>query len=324
MPYTWIVKPRDILLLLVLGAVWGASFMFIKVLLREMVPLTLVGYRLALGAVGLAAFFGVDRLLTRRAGKQAVPFPWGRIWVPALVLGFLNVVLPYVAITWGETAISSGDAAILNATAPLFTTVFVLMLGARAGSEGTGASKILGVCIGFAGVALLVAGGSPTAGVSSENAWLGHGAVLLASASYAIASLYARRAFAGLPSIYAALAQTSTAALMLLPFALATPPAHSLSLAAIGALLGIGLGGTALAYLLYFALLSSVGPTRTIVVTYLLPCTALIYGALLLGEPIQVWALGGMALVFVGIAVTGGLLDRRLKRREKPVPPAAV
>ncbi|HMA33208.1 MAG TPA: EamA family transporter, partial [Chloroflexia bacterium] len=226
------MKGRDLALLLALAALWGASFMFIKVILRDGVsPLTLVSYRLGLGAAGLLAFYGAGRLRQRVAGQAADPFPWRRLLKPALILGVLNVVLPYAAITWGETAISSGEAAILNATTPLFATIFVLLLGTRAGSEGTSLARMLGLGIGFLGVALLVSGGSAQPGVSSAQAWLGHGAVLVASASYAIASLYARRAFAGLPAIYSALAQTCAAALIMLPVPFLDPPAHALSLA---------------------------------------------------------------------------------------------
>jgi drug/metabolite transporter (DMT)-like permease len=134
--------------------------------------------------------------------------------------------------------------------------------------------------------------------------------VLLASASYAVASLYAKRAFSGLPVVYPALAQNVAAAVILLPLTLITPPAHALSPTALGSLLILGLGGTAFAYLLFFALLNSVGATRTVIVTYLLPGMALLYGAVLLGEPVGPIAVAGLALVLLGIAVTGGFFDR--------------
>ncbi|HUS16056.1 MAG TPA: DMT family transporter [Chloroflexia bacterium] len=309
------MKSRDIGLLLLLGALWGASFMFIKVILREVAPLTLVGYRIGLGALGLLAFFAVDQWRRRRAGETPVPFPWRRIIGPGLILALLNGIVPYIAITWGETAISSGDAAILNATTPLFTAIILGLLGSRAGNERMTLAKGVGLVVGFAGVALLVSGGAPQAGVSGADAWWGHGAVLLASASYAVASLYARRAFRGLPVIYPALAQLTSAALLLLPFTLSDPPQHPLSPATIGSLLVLGLGGTGLAYLIYFQLLARVGATRTVIVTYLLPCTALFYGALLLNEPVGVTALGGLVLVLLGIAITGGVFGQLQARR---------
>jgi drug/metabolite transporter (DMT)-like permease len=316
------MKGRDITLLLILAAIWGASFMFIKVILREMTPLTLVGYRIGLAAGGLLVFYAVDQLRQRALGRQRLAFPWRRLLMPGLILGVLNAIIPYLSITWGETYISSGEAAILNATTPLFTTIFLLFMSRQTGSESTSPSKIIGVAVGFAGVAVLVSGSVPEAGVASGNAWLGQGAVLLASASYAVASLYARRAFSGLPVVYPALAQNVSAAVILLPLTLITPPAQPLSPAALGSLLALGLGGTALAYLLFFALLGRVGATRTVIVTYLLPGMALIYGALLLGEPVGPIAIAGLALVLLGIAVTGGFFDRGLafvrRRAEAP------
>ncbi|MDQ2807700.1 MAG: DMT family transporter [Chloroflexota bacterium] len=304
------MKSRDIALLLALAAVWGASFMFIKVILREMTPLTLVGCRVGLGALGLLAYYAVQRGWTRGQAVAAAPIPWRRLLGPALLLGIGNVALPYLAITWGETYISSGDAAILNATTPLFTTVLVVLLGQRASQEQPSLAKGIGVAVGFAGVLVLVAGSGEQAGVGTANSWLGHGAVLVASLSYAAASLYARRAFAGLSAIIAALFQTCGAAVLLLPLTFITPPGP-LSPTGWAALLALGLGGTAIAYLIYFQLLANVGATRTVIVTYLLPVTALLYGALLLGEPIRPLALGGLALVLLGIAVAGGLFTRR-------------
>ncbi len=308
------MKARDVALLLALGAIWGASFMFIKVLLRELSPLTVVGYRLGLGAIGLLVFYAIDRMRRRTgAAPPQAPFPVRRLLGPSLLLGLANGIIPYLAITWGETAISSGEAAILNATTPLFTAIIILLGARHFGGERTSLMQGVGLVIGFAGVAVLVSGGSAVPGVAPEQAWLGDGAVLLASASYAVASLYARRAFAGQPVLYPALGQTVSAALVMLPLTLLAPPAHGLSLAAIAAALTLGLGGTAVAYLIYFSLIASVGATRTVIVTYLLPGTALIYGAVLLGEPVGWVALAGLALVLLGIAVTGGLLRGRFR-----------
>jgi drug/metabolite transporter (DMT)-like permease len=309
------MKGRDIALLLILGAVWGASFMFIKIILRDMTPLTLVGYRIGLGALGLLAFYGVDQLRRRQTGPPVESFPLRRLALPSLILGIFNGIIPYLSITWGETYISSGEAAILNATTPLFTTIIIIGMGRRAGGEQTSLTRLLGLAVGFAGVAVLVSGGGPQAGVSTENAWLGSVAILVASASYAVGSLYARKAFTGVPVIYPAVGQNVAAALVLLPFTLLTPPQHGISSEGLLALLALGLGGTALAYLIYFQLIARVGATRTVIVTYLLPGTALIYGALILSEPIHLIALSGLALVLLGIALTGGIFDRGLAFR---------
>jgi drug/metabolite transporter (DMT)-like permease len=311
------MKRVDIGLLLALAAIWGASFMFIKIILKDMSPLTLVGLRMGLGALGLAAFVAGDALVARQRGIVRPPFAWRRLIVPGQVLAIINVVVPYVGISWGETYISSGDAAILNATTPLWTTLIIAGLGQRVSRETADVTKVVGVLVGFVGVVVLVAGGESQVGVTPLNNWLGHGAVLLAALSYGLSGLYARRATAGIPPAYNALAQAVFAALIMAVPAALNPP-HAVSPETIGALLALGLGGTALALLIYFQLIARVGTTRTVIVTYLLPVTALIYGALLLGEPIHAQAILGLVLVLLGIAVAGGLLRRRAWSRQQP------
>lgn len=279
--------------------------MFIKVILRDMGPLTLVAGRMTLGAAGLVVIYALAR---RPAAPGARPVPWRALLGPFVIAAFLNAVIPYICISWGETYISSGDAAILNATTPLFTTLIAYGLGSRAGADRLPPLRALGVLVGFVGVAILVTGSHQTgAAVDPLLGWLGHGAVLIAAATYAVAGLYARRAFAGLPTLVPALGQNVVAALILLPPTLALAPlTHVPPPEVIAALLALGLGGTALAYVLYFHLLSTVGTTRTLLVTYLLPVTALIYGALLLGEDVGTQAILGLALVLAGIAITTG------------------
>ncbi len=300
------MKPREFGALLLLAAIWGASFMFIKVILRDMGPLTLVAGRMALGAGGMVVIYALSR--TQKADPAAPPVPWRRLIGPFVIAAILNAVIPYICISWGETYISSGDAAILNATTPLFTTLMAYGLGSRAGADRLPPLRALGVLVGFLGVAVLVTGSHQRgAAVDPLLGWLGHGAVLVAAATYAVAGLYARRAFAGLPTLVPALGQNVAAALILLPPTLALAPlTHVPPPEVIAALLALGLGGTALAYVLYFHLLATVGATRTLLVTYLLPVTALIYGALLLGEDIGAQAIVGLLLVLAGIAITTG------------------
>jgi drug/metabolite transporter (DMT)-like permease len=302
------MKAREFGVLLLLAAIWGASFMFIKVILRDMGPLTLVALRMALGAGGLVVIYTLAR--RQAAGPDARPVRWRALLGPFVLAAILNAVIPYILISWGETAISSGDAAILNATTPLFTTIIGYLLGSRAGADRLPPVRALGVLIGFVGVAVLVTGSRPTGpAVDPALGWLGHGAVLVAAASYAVAGLYARRAFAGLPTLVPAVGQNVAAALILIPPTLVVAPlTHVPPPEVILSLLALGLGGTALAYVLYFHLISTVGATRTLLVTYLLPVTALIYGALLLGEDVGAQAVVGLALVLVGIGIsTGGI-----------------
>jgi drug/metabolite transporter (DMT)-like permease len=298
------MKAREFGILLLLAAIWGASFMFIKVILRDMGPLTLVALRMTLGAGGLVVLYALAR--RQRAGAER-PVPWRALLGPFVLAAILNAVIPYILISWGETAITSGDAAILNATTPLFTTLIGYGLGSRAGADRLPPVRALGVLVGFVGVAVLVTGSRQADSADPTLGWLGHGAVLLAAASYAVAGLYARRAFAGLPTLVPAVGQNVAAALILIPPTLVVAPlTHVPSPEVILALLALGLGGTALAYVLYFHLLATVGATRTLLVTYLLPVTALIYGALLLGEDVGAQAVLGLALVLAGIAITTG------------------
>jgi drug/metabolite transporter (DMT)-like permease len=298
------MKAREFGILLLLAAIWGASFMFIKVILRDMGPLTLVALRMTLGAGGLVVLYALARGQRARAAR---PVPWRALLGPFALAAILNAVIPYILISWGETAITSGDAAILNATTPLFTTMIGYGLGSRAGADRLPPVRALGVLVGFVGVAVLVTGSRQAGSADPTLGWLGHGAVLVAAASYAVAGLYARRAFAGLPTLVPAVGQNVAAALILIPPTLVVAPlTHVPPPEVLLSLLALGLGGTALAYVLYFHLLATVGATRTLLVTYLLPVTALIYGALLLGEDVGVQAVLGLALVLAGIAITTG------------------
>ena len=325
------MKPREFAVLILLAAIWGASFMFIKVALRDMAPLTLATLRVTLGSLGLVVIYGLAGLRRPAPGTAPAatrPVVWRRLVKPFLIAGLFNAVVPYLCLTWGETQIPSGNAAILNATTPLFTTIFVYLLGRHLAAERLPPARLLGIGLGFVGVAVLVWQDAGTGGATDPTlVWLGHGAVLIMAASYAVAGLYARRAFAGLPTLVPALGQNTAAAVMLIPLAgLFAPLTHWPSLAATAAVLALGLGGTAIAYALYFYLLDRVGATRTLIVTYLLPVTALVYAALLLGEQIRPQAVAGLALVLVGIAVTtGGVgLMRRAGRRVTGAAPRPV
>jgi drug/metabolite transporter (DMT)-like permease len=311
------MKPRELGVLLLLAAIWGASFMFIKVAVQEMAPLTLVTGRMVLGAGGLVVLYALlGQRFAAPPAAQARPVRWRALLGPFLIAALLNAVIPYTCLAWGETLIPSGNAAILNATTPLFTAMLVYGLGARAVADRLPAGRLLGLLLGFVGVTVLVWGTSGGGTSDPTLVWLGHGAVLIMAASYAVAGLYARHAFAGLPVLVPALGQNVAAMLLLVPLALVFAPlARVPSPAALASLLALGLGGTAIAYVLYFYLLARVGATRTILVTYLLPVTALIYGALLLAEPITAQSLLGMALILAGIAITTGgvaLVRRRV------------
>jgi drug/metabolite transporter (DMT)-like permease len=290
------MRPKEYLMLFALAALWGASFLFIKVAVAEMSALTLVGVRLLFGTLGLLVI---------------VPF-WPAImqgWHTRLraffFVAIFNAVIPYLTISWGEEYISSGMAAILNATTPL---VIVLVSQWQPGGERLTWVRVTGVVIGFLGVGILV---GPTAFSTGESTLylLGALAALLGAISYAFGALLAHQLLAGAPELQPAIGQTAMGAVILAPIAgialTVHPSIHAPSFWAIVSALMLALGGTSLAYLIYYWLISRVGPTRTLIVTYLLPCMALVYGALLLHEPLGLNAIGGLALVLTGIFVTG-------------------
>lgn len=304
------MKLKEYLVLFALAALWGGSFLFIKVAITGMSPLTLVSVRLLFGALGL--FIVVPFRPAIIAGWRT------RLWGFFLVAVF-NGITPYLAISWGEENVSSGMAAILNATTPL---VVVIVSHWWPGGERLNWLRLGGVLIGFLGVALLV-GPAAIATGGSPLYLFGVLSVLLGAASYAFGGLFARQKLSGLPLMQPAIGQITMGALILAPIAgialAVQPPVHAPSAWAIASALALALGGTSLAYIFYFWLIEHVGPTRTLIVTYLLPCMALVYGASLLHESIGLNAIGGLALVLAGIFITGKTTTEKEVVKEIPV-----
>lgn len=287
------MSAKEFGVLLGLGAIWGASFMFIKVGGAELQPFALVEIRLGLS--------GLIMLLV----SARVPGIWKVMranWKPLLVMGLINCAVPYTLITWGENYISSGLAAIYNACAPLWAAVLGLFW---VWGERLSSGRAIGVVLGFAGVVLVVSGNLEDNNGGGQQ-FIGHAACLLAALSYAIAGIYGRKTLKGVPSLVPATGQLVAGALMLVPLAIVQFPHKMPSALAIGAVVMLAIAGTALASLLYYWLLSRVGATKTLLVTYLLPGFALIWGALLLHEAVTLTALLGLALVLLGITVTSG------------------
>jgi len=244
--------------------------------------------------------------------KPSIMSQWQRRLWGFFVVAIFNAVIPYLAISWGEVYIPSGMAAILNATTPL---VVVIVSHWWPGGERLTWRRASGVLIGFLGVGLLV---GPTAFTTASSNLFLFGALLvfIGSASYAFGSLFALRMLSGLPMMQPAIGQTAMGAVILAPIATIAfilQPQQTLHIPlglALGSAAALALGGTSLAYICYYWLIVRVGPTRTLIVTYLLPCTALIYGALLLHEPVGVNAIGGLALVLTGIFFAGKKIEQ--------------
>lgn len=276
--------------LLILGAIWGASFMFIKVGVAEVPPFTLVLCRTLIASIVL---FGVMKLRGKSLPRTR------QMWAVLILMGILNGVIPYTLITWGETHITSGLASILNAAMPLFT---VLLAHYWTHDERMITAKVVGVLIGFVGVVVVFV---PELRNGFQVEFLGQLAVVIAALSYAVATIFARRFLRGVSPFVSSTGQLASAAVMMLPLSLAFDNPVSLrpTLPAIAALLTLALLGTAVAYVLYYWLLENTGATRTSLVTYLLPIFGVMWGALLLREPLTLEAILGLILIIAGVAL---------------------
>lgn len=295
-------------LLAALSILWGGSFFFVEVALRDLPPLTIVALRVGLAALALHGLL--------RLGGGSMPVD-GATWRAYLTMGLLNNVIPFSLIVWGQSHISGGLAAILNATTPIFTVVAAHVL---TDDEKLSGARTIGVGAGFVGVVVLV-GADALDGIGVDlTAQL---AVLAAAASYALAGIYGRR-FKTLPgtALTTATGQVTAATVLLVPLALlvdrpwqlAAPGA--LSMAAVA---GLALLSTALAYLLYFRILRTAGATNLLLVTFLIPVSALILGRLFLGETLEREHLVGMGLIGLGLVAIDGRLFTRFVGRGRAV-----
>ena len=295
------MTPLEWACLLLLSVAWGGSFFFVAVALRDLPPFTIVFARLLFGALGLLAVLACTgtRLPLNR-----------RILLGCLCLGLLNNAVPFSLLTWGQVQLASGVAAVLNATTPLFTLVIAHAFTA---DEKITPGRLLGIGLGILGVAAMLA---PDFGSGAGFRLLASVACLGAAFSYGCAVVYARRLLAsGVPLLGAAAGQVLAAALLLLPVMLLADRPWSLPVPQAGswaALVAIGLLSTTLAYLLYFRILSTAGATNLSLVTLLVPASAVLLGAGILGERLQPHQLAGMALIGLGLLAIDGRLWRRL------------
>lgn len=290
------------LLLIVLATLWGGSFFFAKVAVAEVPPFTIAAARVGLAAVAL--------VVVVRASGLALPRRLGD-WVPFLVMGFLNNAVPFTLIFWGQIAIASGLASILNASMPIFTTLFAHFLTA---DERLSTGKVTGIALGMFGVAVMI--GIDAFGGFGLSVWA-QLACVGAAVSYAFASIYGRR-FAATPPLVTSAGQLVASSSMLVPAALIVdrpwhlPPPGLETLASLGAL---ALVSTALAYILYFRILKAAGATNVSLVTLLVPVSAILLGAIFLGERLTAEQFAGMALIGFGLIAIDGRPFAWLRRR---------
>jgi drug/metabolite transporter (DMT)-like permease len=290
----------DWLLFIALGVIWGSSYLFIKIGVETITPLTLVALRLAIGALVLAIVFRV-------AGGSLPRGP--RTWLHLTVMAVLNIVIPFSLITWAELNVASSLAAILTATTPLFAIVIAALV---LRSERITAQRVAGLLLGFIGVVVLVG----PAAFASGSSGLSVIAVLAAAASYGAATVYARRTLTGTPPMASALLQVGIALLISGSLALVLEGAPTLptDAPALVALAWLGVLGSGAAYLIYFRLIRAWGATRTAAVTYLMPVVGIVLGSMVANETVDLRVGAGAVLVIGGVA----LLNVRLGRSWLP------
>jgi len=293
-----IMNRREWAMLVTLSVLWGGSFFFAEIALESLPPLTIVTLRVGLAAITL--------WLVVLALKLPIPNSTP-IWIAFLTMGLLNNVLPFSLIVWGQSQISSGLAAILNATAPLFG---VIVAGILLRDESATPLKITGVVVGFAGVIVMMDLSS-----IATSSLLAQLAILAAALSYACASVYGRRFKAtGLNPILVAAGQVTGSTLLLLPIALwvdGNNPYANVPAQVWAAIISLAVFSTAAAYILYFKLLASAGATNILLVTLLVPVSAILLGWLFLEESLQTPHVIGMAMIALGLSAIDGRLWRR-------------
>jgi drug/metabolite transporter (DMT)-like permease len=281
---------RDLGALLLLSALWGASFIFIRVAVAGLGPFVLVELRVGLAAAGLA----LSAALLRRLPKLRVR------WRQFALLGLVNVAIPFSLISAAEINLTASLAAILNSTTVMFTAIVAAVwMG-----DALTTRKVFGVVLGIIGVTVLV-GWDPMA--VDWAVILSVGAMLVASLGYALGSVYAKRTFVGSSPLAIATGQLTAASLLMLPLAAVSVPDERPSTIVVLSVLGLALPSTALAYMLYFRLISNVGPTSTSTVTLLVPLFGLVFGVLLLDEPVGLGTLAGLILILSSVTLITGL-----------------
>jgi len=281
----------DWLLFILLGFMWGSSYLFIKIGVEAgLLPFTLIMLRLAIGFALLAVVVTIAREPLPRSAR-----PYGHL----IVMSIINVVLPFALITWAEQTVDSSFAAILNAAVPLFV---IVIAAAFLRDERITVNRLAGLAVGFVGVAILV--GFDAADVVGGNG-LAELALIGSMVSYAISIVYAKRYVHGLRPMIPAVFQVGFALVIVTPlaFAFEDPMSVSLTAEALFAVVWLGLLGSGLAYLVYFRILSRWGATRTSLVAYLLPIFGIALGAVVLREPVDLRLLIGTAIVIGGVAL---------------------
>lgn len=297
------MTPLLLIEFIVLAALWGASFLFMRLGAAEFGPVPTAGLRVGIAALCLLPVFL----------KAAVWADFRARWRPILVVGVLNSGLPFLLFSFAVLHIPTGISAILNATVPL-TGALVAWLWLK---DRPGGSRVLGLVVGFVGVTLLVLGksGVDARGVASAGghamSLMAMGACLLATLSYGIAASFTKRYLSGVNPLASATGSQIGAALALLLPMLWWWPTQAVSTGAWAAVVALAVLCTSIAYILYFHLIERAGPAKALTVTFLIPVFALVYGALFLGEAVSAWMVGCGLVIVCGTALSTGLVRVR-------------
>ncbi|KSV89021.1 hypothetical protein N184_08925 [Sinorhizobium sp. GL28] len=298
-----VMGAREWGMLIMLSLLWGGSFFFIGIAVKALPPFTIVALRVSLAAVALLVFL-------RLAGLSMPRDP--RVWLAFFGMGLLNNLIPFSLIVWGQTHIASGLASILNATTPLFGVIVAHLL---TDDEKLTVNRFAGVVVGFLGVAMMI-GPAALGGLGSNL--VAQLAVLGAALSYSLAGVFARRfKRMGVAPIVTATGQVSAASIMLVPLSLLVDHPWTLTMPGLdvwAAIVGIALVSTALAYVLFFRILETAGVTNLMLVTFLIPVSAILLGAMFLGETLEPKHFLGMTLIAAGLAAIDGRLLRLFSR----------
>ncbi len=286
------MKISDIVDLVVLGAVWGASFLFMRIAAPEFGPIVLVAVRVTIGTMFLLPIF------LYRADASELKMPWSKL----ALLSVLNSVAPFFLLTFATLSITGGLAGILNATAPIWAAIIAWLWL----SDRLGASRIVGLLIGFVGVLALVWNKVSLAFDGTTVAIL---AGLLAAVFYAIGGNYAKKHMSGVNPLALATGTMIAATVILFPVAIYLWPSEPVSTRAWVSAIIMGIASTGIGYILYFRLIRNVGPAKAITVTYLIPAFAMFWGAVFIDEEVTATMLVGCSIIFLGTALATGMLS---------------
>ncbi|MCD8490273.1 MAG: DMT family transporter [Desertifilum sp.] len=286
--------------LLLLAALWGGSFLFMRIAAPVLGPVWLIEFRVLLAGLVLLPLLARLALL----GEMR------RNFIPLLVVGCLNSAVPFVLFAFASISLPAGFTSILNATAPLFGTVVAAVWL----KEKLTLTQAMGFGLGFIGVVILVGWRSFA---TTPTFFMAVAAGLLAALLYAIAAPYVKQNLAEVPSLVVTTGSQLSAALLLLPALPFTIPQQSPSLTVVVAVVALALLSTAFAYVLYFKLIQEIGSTKALTVTYLIPAFAMLWGGLFLQESITLSTVLGCALVLLGTAIANDIFRFRLKSQSR-------